>query len=84
VTVAPERLDQDLRELLLVVDDEDRLRPDRDRASAVSGSSVPAGRGTTGSVIANVVPFPGSLTTVMAPPCSSMMPRQSESPNPVP
>ena len=31
VTVAPERFDQDLRERLLVVDDEYRLRPDWDR-----------------------------------------------------
>ena len=35
-------------------------------------------------VISNLVPLPGSLSTVMVPPCSSTIPRQSESPSPVP
>ena len=46
--------------------------------------SVPAGCSSTGSMIWNVVPRPGSLCTPMVPPCSSTMPRQSESPSPVP
>ena len=53
-------------------------------ASAASGAATPAGRGSTGSLIRNVVPCPGSLSTPMVPPCSSTMPRQSDSPSPVP
>ena len=35
-------------------------------------------------MIWNVVRLPGALCTPMVPPCSSMMPRHSESPSPVP
>src|SRR6266478_6707936 len=47
-------------------------------------AAVGAGRSTTGNSRRNVAPCPTSLSTVMVPPCSSSVRRQSESPSPVP
>ena len=52
--------------------------------AASSAWRAVAGGVTSGSSIRNVVPPPGPIATEMLPPCSSMMPRQSDSPRPVP
>ena len=55
--------------------------------AGAAGAAVPAATGggvTTGSSTPNVVPRPGTLSTVMVPPCSSMMLRHSDRPSPVP
>ena len=66
---------QDVPHHLLVVDDEDVLLTHRRAASAAA---------TEGRATWNVVPWPGTLSTKMAPPCSWTMPKEMERPRPVP
>ncbi len=66
---------QDVAHHLLVVDDEDVLGAHRRAASAAARE---------GSATWNVVPWPGTLSTKMAPPCSCTIPKEMERPRPVP
>jgi hypothetical protein len=83
VPVALQCLGQGGGDVGLVVDDQDRL-------PAIGGNGRapplrrPARGTTTGSSSRNVAPCPTSLSTVMVPPCSSSVRRQSDRPSPVP
>ena len=67
---------EDVAHHLLVVDDEDGLAGGHRRAASAAARE--------GSATWNVVPWPGTLSTKMAPPCSCRIPKETERPRPVP